>query len=105
MSVCHRRRRFGDSSSLTESAITFRAQPNKQLLDANRRSRDHFIANINPEDEVRPIGDRAQFLGSCQLLNGVMKIDAMRQPDDVFTNTPPHLIGTVTGVAPGSPNV
>src|ERR1700730_15451567 len=31
-----------------------------------------------------------------------MKIDDMRQPVAVFTNTPLHLIGTVEGFSPGS---
>ena len=34
-----------------------------------------------------------------------MKIDDMRQPPAVFTNTPLHLMGTVEGFPPGSPCV
>src|ERR1019366_3907580 len=49
---------------------------------------------------------RAQrLLGACQLLNGVMKIEDICQPDDVFTNTPLHLTGTVEGFSPGPPCV
>src|SRR5438552_15208370 len=34
-----------------------------------------------------------------------MNIDDMRQPDSVFTKTPPHLTGTADGLSAGAPAV
>src|ERR1700737_2867191 len=48
---------------------------------------------------------RSEPFSARQLSNGVMNIDAMRQPDFVFTKTPPHLMGIVEGFLPGSPTV
>src|SRR5207248_2132804 len=52
------------------------------------------------------IPDGGQLPGrACPLSRGVMNIDDMRQPDSVFTKTPPHLTGTADGLSAGAPPV